>query len=343
MFSDIDNEQKLAITLKALLSKLDNGKEISDLINKTIPVNTYNNDDIYHKYIDTEISAIMNKNVSEQSLVPRTESNVGIYVTQDVLGSGSFANVYRAQHKLDKEFYAIKRVLIDTDLYNCVEDILHEIKLLAKMTYHPNIIRYHHSWIDDKKLIGFDDEDEGQQVFLNIQLELCDYTLREYMCSYIYDINAIDRVKLWSGLICAVKHLHENSIIHRDIKPSNIFIKNSILKLGDFGLSRAYTDEQSYEIEKSIDIGCSYYRAPEIDTGTYDSSIDVYSSGIILLELLLNYSTMMEKDRLIRNMIKTGKMPELLLDNYEILITKMITTENRINIHDANELLSNIK
>ena len=156
---------------------------------------------------------------------------------------------------------------------------------------------------------------------------------------YIYDIDAINRVKLWSGLVYAIKHLHENSIIHRDIKPSNIFIKNGILKLGDFGLSRAYSDEKSYEIEKSIDVGCSYYRAPEIDTGLYDSSIDVYSSGIILLELLLDYSTMMEKDRLVRNMIKTGKMPELLLDNYEILITKMISIENRINIHAANELL----
>lgn len=350
MFIDIDNEQKLAMILKVLINKLDNGKEISDLINKTISFNEYDNNNLYYEYIDIEISNIINKNLINQGLVTYTKENVEsiinrteyeTYETQNVIGSGSFANVYKARHKLDKEYYAIKRVFIDTELYNCADDILHEIKILARITHHPNIMRYHHSWIDDKKLIGFDNEDYGKenQLFLNIQLELCDYTLREYMCTYIYDIDGINRVKLWSGLLYAVKHLHENNIIHRDIKPSNIFIKNGILKLGDFGLSRIYGNEQTYKIKKSIDIGCSYYRAPEIDTGLYDSSIDVYSSGIILLELLLNYTTAMEKDKLIRNMMKTGKIPELLLNDYGVLITKMIATINRINIFDANKIL----
>lgn len=334
MFTDIDNEQKLVIVLNTLLNKLDYGHKIREIINITVSIDICNND-AYNEYIDNEISTVMN---SKQMLVP--------YVTQHVLGTGSFASVYKAQHKLDNEYYAVKRVIIDTDLYNGADDILHEIRILAKLTYHPNVIRYYNSWLDNVKLIMGDESDDeipSNQLYLNIQLELCDYTLREYMFSYIYDVNAIDRVKLWTGLISAVKHLHDNNIIHRDIKPSNIFIKNGILKLGDFGLSRIYSDEQSYLVQKSIDIGCSYYRAPEIDSGIYNSTIDVYSSGIILLELLLNYNTMMEKDKLVKSMLKSGKIPQLLLDEYDVLISKMITSVNRINIYQVTELLSNKK
>lgn len=339
MFTDIDNEQKMAIILKTVLSKIDNGNKIKEFINKFITIDEYDNKN-FRQYIDKEITSILEKT----HIVPFKNKN---NTTLDIIGSGSFANVYKSKHNIDNNVYAIKRVTLDEELYENIDDVLHEIKILAKLKYHPNIIKYHHSWIDDIIIDDDSDNEEEQQLtiykkplFLNIQLELCDYTLREYMCSYIYDIKPIERVKLWSGLISAIKHLHNNNIIHRDIKPSNIFIKDGVLKLGDFGLSRMYDEEKSCEISKSIDIGCSYYRAPEIDTGYYTFTVDVYSAGIILLELLLNYSTMMEKDKIVRNMLKSGKMPKLLLNEYNTLITKMIVSVNhRITIYDVDELL----
>ena len=324
MFANIDNEKKMAIILKTLLSKMDKGNNIKEIISKTIDIDTYDNDDIYHKYIETEISTVM----FDQALIP--------YKHPTELGFGTFGNVYKLKHSLDGEYYAIKRILID----NTIDDIIHEVKIMARLTYHPNIVKYHHSWLDDKRFLGYEDEETG--LYLNIQLELCDHTLREYMCSYIYDDDSIKRVNIWKQLISAIKHLHDFRVIHRDIKPSNIFIKNNVLKLGDFGLSRAYDNEQSYSIEKSVEVGCSYYRAPEIDSGIYNETIDVYSAGIILLELLLNYKTMMEKDKLVRKMLNTGIMPILLDDNYKPLLLKTICdSNNRYTIYDVDNWLEN--
>lgn len=324
MFSNIDNEKKMAIILKTLLSKLDNGNNIKGVIEKTIDIDIYDNDDIYHKYIDTEISAVM----FNQELVPYKQP-----VTE--LGFGSFGNVYKLKHSLDGEHYAIKRVpIIDS-----IDEIIREVKIMAKLSYHPNIVKYHHSWLDDKKYISYDDE-EDTDIYLNIQLELCDYTLREYMCTHIYDDDAFTRVNMWKQLVSAIKHLHSHGVIHRDIKPSNIFIKNRILKLGDFGLSKAYDDEKSYSLQ-STDIGCSYYRAPEIDSGNYTALIDVYSAGIILLELLLNYETMMEKDMLVKRMLKTGTIPVLLNESYKPLLLRTICPQNaRFTIFDVDEWLT---
>lgn len=329
MFNNISNEQKLSMALTSLLSKLDNGELLKEEISKTLLL--HENDNLYHKYINAEIDSIMNP---KQELIP--------YVKHDEIvniGEGTYGNVYKVKHKLDDSYYAIKKVPIIIDEYNDPIKVLNEVKILAVMSYHPNIVRYYHSWLDkdgnsitcNNKSITYESSGESfddvtPSAYLYIQMELCHGTLREYMSTQIYDDGVERRLELWQGIVNGVKHLHDYNIIHRDIKPSNIFLKNGIIKLGDFGLSRLYDNEQSYS-KKSIEVGCSYYRALEIDSGIYNSSIDIYSLGIILIELLLNYNTMSEKDKVVRLMLKTGYIPKLLTDDYNGLIRRMISNK----------------
>ena len=280
-------------------------------------LNTFLIDDEKELTLEEKVNKAYDKVMLSMSLVPKKDN-------LETIGDGSFAIVYKEHNNIDDQEYAIKKININIDDYTLPKDILWEARILAKMSYHPNIVRYYHSWLDTDRGLLTDEDEEGSGIYLNLQLELCDFTLRDYMCTEIYNDDDVKRLKLWYGIILALQHLHKYSVIHRDIKPSNLFIKNNIIKLGDFGMSRIYPYKDT---KKSIEVGTAYYRAPEIDTGIYDESVDIYSAGIIMIELLLRYNTMMEKDKIIRNMFRYRTLPQLMNNNYNMLIERMISHE----------------
>ena len=91
-------------------------------------------------------------------------------------------------------------------------------------------------------------------------------------------------IKLGMDLSKALEYCRKLKIIHRDIKPENIFVSRfGDFKLGDFGIAR----EQAHTVGNMSKKGTYSYMAPEIYKGEkYDSSIDIYSLGIVLYELL---------------------------------------------------------
>jgi hypothetical protein len=94
-----------------------------------------------------------------------------------------------------------------------------------------------------------------------------------------------DLARQWfAGLASAVACLHEQGIVHRDLKPGNIFIENGIVKVGDYGLSKLIGGSQLAGQTQSI--GTVHYMAPEISSGNYNRSIDIYAAGVILYEML---------------------------------------------------------
>jgi serine/threonine protein kinase len=92
-------------------------------------------------------------------------------------------------------------------------------------------------------------------------------------------------VRAWvKGLVEGVAYLHDHGIVHRDLKPANLFIEEGIVKIGDYGLSKAITGTQLPGHSESV--GTCHYMAPEISTGKYTKAIDIYAMGVILYELL---------------------------------------------------------
>jgi hypothetical protein len=86
------------------------------------------------------------------------------------------------------------------------------------------------------------------------------------------------------GIARAVAYLHDHGIVHRDLKPGNVFLENGMVKVGDYGLSKAISTSQRTAQTQSI--GTVHYMAPEISTGNYNKQIDIYAAGVILYEML---------------------------------------------------------
>lgn len=94
----------------------------------------------------------------------------------------------------------------------------------------------------------------------------------------------------------ALNQLYVNDIMHRDLKPQNILLDRSeadaVLKLADFGLAK-YIHPNMNEGEKDCSentvCGTPVYMAPEIreTNGIYDKTADLWSCGIIFLEMLV--------------------------------------------------------
>jgi serine/threonine protein kinase len=95
----------------------------------------------------------------------------------------------------------------------------------------------------------------------------------------------LHEVRHWlQGLIEGVAYLHDHGIVHRDLKPGNLFMEEGIVKIGDYGLSKAITGSQ--QPGHSDSVGTCHYMAPEISTGKYTKAIDIYAMGIILYEMI---------------------------------------------------------
>jgi len=111
-----------------------------------------------------------------------------------------------------------------------------------------------------------------------------------------------------------LSYLHECGIVHRDLKPGNIFYENGIVKIGDYGLTKAIS--ASHHVSHTITVGTVHYMAPEIGAGKYDRSVDIYALGILLYEML------------------TGQVPFIGSSPAEILMKHMTAAPDLTNIEE---------
>ncbi|XP_051171056.1 eukaryotic translation initiation factor 2-alpha kinase 1-like isoform X1 [Leptopilina boulardi] len=175
-----------------------------------------------------------------------------------------------------------------------------------------------------------------------IQMALCEKTLREWMDERVTLTPQPVITEIVKQILNGLEYIHNLNIVHHDIKPSNIFISSSgklHVQLGDFGLACPLQSESNHS-----ELGTPMYAAPEQLKGECNPKSDMYSLGIVLIELLIPMQTFMEFSRMVDS-VKSGNIPIELTTTYPkwALIMSRLLQKDLTRRPSTRELLDELK
>ncbi|XP_075669497.1 G-type lectin S-receptor-like serine/threonine-protein kinase At4g27290 isoform X3 [Castanea sativa] len=191
------------------------------------------------------------------------------------LGKGGFGPVYKGILE-DGQEIAVKR--LSTSSGQGLNEFKSEVRLIAKLQ-HRNLI----------KLLACCIQDEEKML-------VYEYMPNKSLDSFIFDqtkskmLDWSKRFPIICGIARGLQYLHQDSrlrIIHRDLKASNVLLDSEMNpKISDFGMARTFGGDQSEGNTNRV-VGTYGYMAPEYAfDGQFSTKSDVFSFGILLLEII---------------------------------------------------------
>ena len=212
------------------------------------------------------------------------------YYDVEKISEGSFSIVYKAKRKKDDKVVALN--IIHRIDKNIRAWFIKSVSVWMNLK-HRNIVRVYNVRI---------------MPFFYLELEFCEKTLAE--CSFPLSIN--NAIKYVLDICKGLEYAHKKGVIHGDLKPDNILIKNNVLKISDWGLSKVLDNFASTTLTTIA--FTPRYAAPEhLLSAKIDERTDLYQLGSIFYEMV------------------TGKRPRYLLE----------TSTDRTVVSDETLVLSN--
>uniref|UniRef100_A0A3P9J8Q8 Interleukin-1 receptor-associated kinase 4 n=1 Tax=Oryzias latipes TaxID=8090 RepID=A0A3P9J8Q8_ORYLA len=191
------------------------------------------------------------------------------------IGVGGFGTVYKGL--LDSRLVAVKKLspMEDMSLESLQLQFNQEIQTL-KVLKHQNLV----------DMVGFSSDEQ----------HLCIVYALMANGSLLDRLACLDgspplswqlRCCIAEGAARGLEYLHSNHHVHRDVKSANILLdENYVAKISDFGLTRASANRTSTTMMTERIVGTRAYMAPEALRGEVTPKSDVFSFGVVLLEIL---------------------------------------------------------
>ncbi|NWY70121.1 NEK11 kinase, partial [Erithacus rubecula] len=197
------------------------------------------------------------------------------YTIERKLGNGSFGSVYLVNDRKAKqgeELKVLKEISVGNLKPNETVEANLEAQLLSKLD-HPAIVKFYASFVERDSFCIITEYCEGGDL---------DFKIQEYKDSgrMFTQSQVID---WFIQLLLGVNYMHDRRILHRDLKAKNIFLKDNLLKIGDFGVSCLLMG--SCDLATTF-TGTPYYMSPEVlKHQGYNTKSDIWSLGCILYEM----------------------------------------------------------
>lgn len=186
------------------------------------------------------------------------------------IGEGTFGEVFVGTDRKTLNKVAIKKMDLND---NYEEDLITEIEML-KICNHENIVKFidAYQWGDDLWVVM---EFMGGGSLTEILEQFKYIKLTEPQIAFV----CLETLK-------ALEYIHSHHRIHRDIKSDNVLLTHKgEIKLADFGYTVQLTEKKD---KRNTTIGTPYWEAPEVITGDlYDTKVDIWSLGIMALEMAM--------------------------------------------------------
>src|SRR5664280_2249257 len=209
------------------------------------------------------------------SMAQNLPAKIGKYEVLEVLGQGGMGTVYKGVDPLIGRLVAIKVIVADyIDNPELLKRFYREAKAVGNLQ-HPNIV------------IVYDLGEENKNPYL--VMEYLDGEPLNKIIAARRELPLLQKLGIIAKVCDALAYAHQRDIVHRDVKPANVLLlKDGQVKLLDFGIARlgnsGYTQT---ETQKGQVMGTMSYIAPEIlNEEIADGRSDVYSTGVMLFELL---------------------------------------------------------
>lgn len=196
------------------------------------------------------------------------------YKRLEKVGEGTYGVVYKAiDLRHDDRIVALKKIRLESEDEGVPSTAIREISFLKEL--------------NNENIVGLYDIVYSDSHKLYLVFEFLDLDLKRYMESIPKDQTLGDKiVKRFMLQMCkGIEYCHAHRILHRDLKPQNLLInKEGNLKLGDFGLARAFGIPLRAYTHEVVTL---WYRSPEILLGgkQYSTGVDIWSMGCIFAEM----------------------------------------------------------
>ncbi len=200
------------------------------------------------------------------------------YEVLGLLGEGGLARVYKVRHTQLGTIHALKLLTMRKE--GLAQRLLLEGRIQAQLR-HPNIV-----------VVSDVVQHEGQPglVIEYVEGPTLDEWLRERGA---FSVDA--GLRLFAGVLAAVRGAHAAGVLHRDLKPGNILLqgKRPVPKVADFGIAKVAMGAEMAPVTRGktqagVAMGTPGYMAPEQfnDAAGVDARADIFALGTILYEVL---------------------------------------------------------